>query len=71
MGFPAEAGETDPQTVVVAFAGEGMGFALAMTVAGKDDAVRMPEVGAESGVGGVRKLRLQTAGGFRFHDRPF
>jgi len=36
MGFSAEAGEIDPQAVVMAFDGESMGLALEVTVLGKD-----------------------------------
>ena len=72
MGFSAETGEIDPQAVVVAFDGEGVGLALEVAVAGEDQAVGMPEVGAEGDVGGVRKLRIQTPGclGSTIAQRP-
>ena len=64
MGFAPQPGEINPQAVVMAFDGEGVRFALQMLVAGKDQAVGMPEVGAESDVAGVRKLRSQADGRF-------
>ena len=72
MGFSAEPGEIDSQAVVVAFDGEGVGLALKVAVAGEDQAVGMPEVGAEGDVGGVRKLRIQTPGalGSTIAQRP-
>ena len=72
MGFSAEPGEIDSQAVVVAFDGEGVGLALKVAVAGEDQAVGMPEVGAEGDVGGVRKRRIQTPGclGSTIAQRP-
>ena len=64
MGFTTQTGEIDAETIVVAFDGEGMGFALPVAVLGKDQAVGVPEAGAEGDVRGVRKLRIQAAGRF-------
>lgn len=64
MGFAPQPGEIDAQTIVVAFNGKGVRLALQMAVPGKDQAVGVPEVRAEGGVGGVRRLRSQTAGRF-------
>ena len=50
MGFAAEAGEINPQAVVMAFDGEGVGLALQMTGLGKGQAIGVPEVGAEGDV---------------------
>ena len=46
----------------MALDGEGVGLALAVALAGEDQAVGVPEVGAEGDVGGVWKLRIQAAG---------
>lgn len=64
MGFAAQSGQVDAEAIVVAFDGEGVGFALQVAVLGKDQTVGMPEVGAEGDVDGVRKLRIQAAGRF-------
>ena len=64
MGFAAQSGQVDAEAIIVAFDGEGVGFALQMAVLGKNQTVGMPEVGAEGDVGGVRKLRIQAAGRF-------
>ena len=64
VGLATEAGEIDTEAIVVAFDGEGVGLALQMAVAGEDQAIGMPEVGAEGDVPGVRKLRIQAAGRF-------
>ena len=64
MGLATEAGEVNPEALVVAFDGEGMGLALQVAVPGKDQAVGVPEVGTEGDVFAVRKLRIQTAGRF-------
>ena len=64
MSPAAKAGEIDPEPVVVALDGEGVGFALQMPVRGENQAVGMPEVRAEGEVPGVRKLRIQAAGCF-------
>ena len=48
----------------MALDGEGVGLALAVALAGEDQAVGVPEVGAEGDVIGVRKLRSQAAGRF-------
>ena len=64
MRFAPQPGEIDPEAIVMAFDREGVGFALQMTVLGKDQAVGVPKVGAEGDVCGVRKLRIQAAGRF-------
>ena len=64
MGFAPQPGEIDAEAIVVAFNREGMRLALQMTVLGEDQAVGVPEVGAEDDVTGVRKLRIQAAGRF-------
>ena len=64
MGFTAQPGEIDAEAIIVAFDGEGVGFALPMAVLGKDQTVGVPEVGAEGDVCGVRKRRIQAAGRF-------
>ena len=64
MGFAAEAGEVDTEAVVVTFDGEGVSLALQMPLPGKDQAVGVPEVGAEADVFAMRKLRIQAAGRF-------
>jgi len=64
MGFASPAGKIDAEAIIVTFDGEGVGFALEMTVLGEDQAIGVPEVGAESDVAGVRKLRIQAAGRF-------
>ena len=72
MGFSAEPGKIDSQAVVVAFDGEGAGLALEVPMVGKDQAVGMPEVGAEGEGSGARKLRIQTPGalGSTIAQRP-
>jgi hypothetical protein len=72
MSFSAKPCEVDAETVVVAFDGKGVGLALQMSVRGEDQAVGVPEVGAEGDVQGVRKLRIQTAGrvGSTIPQRP-
>ena len=64
MGLATEAGEIDADAIVVAFDGEGVGLALQMMVALEDQAIGVPEVGAEADVFAVRKLRIQAAGRF-------
>ena len=64
MRLAFEPGEVAADAVVQTFDGEGVGFALQMAVLGKDQAVGVPEVGAEGDVGGVRKRRIQAAGRF-------
>ena len=64
MGLAAEAGEVNAEAIVVTLDGEGAGFALQVPMPGKDQAAGVPEVGAESDMGGVRKLRIQAAGRF-------
>ena len=64
MSFAPQPGEIDPEAIVVAFDREGMSLALQMPVLGEDQAVGVPEVGAEGDVAGVRKLRIQAAGRF-------
>ena len=64
MRFAAQAGQIDAEPVVVAFDGEGVGLALEVLLLGEDQAVGVPEIGAVGDVGGVRKLRIQTAGCF-------
>ena len=64
MGLAAQPGQIDPEAVVVAFDGEGVRLALQVPVPGEDQAVGVPEVGAEGDVFAVRKLRIQAAGRF-------
>ena len=64
MGLASPPGEINSETVVLAFDGEGVSFALWVTLAGKNQPVGMPEVGAEGDVIGVRKRRIQAAGRF-------
>ena len=64
MSFAPQPGEIDAEAVVMAFDGEGVGVALQMTGLGKDQAIGVPEVGAEGDVGGARKRRSQAAGRF-------
>ena len=64
MGLAAEAGEVNAQAVVVTFDGEGVRFTLQVPVLGEDQAIGVPEVGAEGDVFAVRKLRIQAAGRF-------
>ena len=64
MSFALQSGKLDAESIIVTFDGEGVGFALEMTVLGEDQAIGVPKVGAESDVAGVRKLRIQTAGRF-------
>jgi hypothetical protein len=59
MGFAPQAGEIDAEAIIVAFDGEGVGLALQMTVLGEDQAIGVPEVGAESDVVGMRNPRGQ------------
>ena len=64
MGFATQAGQIDAEAIVVAFDGEGVGLALQMALLGENQAVGVPEIGAEGDVPGVRKLRIQAAGRF-------
>ena len=64
MGFAPQAGQINAQAIVVTFDREGVRLALQVAVLGEDQAVGMPEVGAEGDVAGVRKLRIQAAGRF-------
>ena len=59
-----EPGQIAANPVVQAFAREGVGFALDGAVWAEDFSVRVPEVGGEGDVGGVRKLRIQPLRGF-------
>ena len=51
VGLAPPAGQIDPEAVVVTFAGEAMSLALQMALRGEDQAVGVPEVGAEGDVG--------------------
>jgi hypothetical protein len=64
VSFAAQAGLVNTDAVVVALDGEGVGLALKVAMLGEDQAVGVPEVGAEGDVPGVRKLRIQMAGCF-------
>ena len=64
MGFAPQAGEINAEAIIVTFNGEGVGLALQMARLGEDQAVGVPEIGAEGDVGGVRKLRIQASGRF-------
>jgi len=57
MGFAPQPGEIYARTIVVAFDGKTVRFALEMTVPGEDQAVGMPEVRAEGDRRGARRLR--------------
>jgi hypothetical protein len=64
MGFAPQACQVAPQAVIVTFYGIGVRLALQVVLSGEDDAVGMPEVGAEGDLAGMRKLRIQTLGRF-------
>ena len=72
MSLAAKAGKIDSQPVVVTLDGEGVCLALQMPVLAENQAVGVPEVGAEGDVPGVRKLRIQAAGrlGSTIPQRP-
>ena len=54
-----EASEVATDAVVQTFDREGVGFTLDVAVLEKDFPVRVPEVGGEDDVRGMRKLRIQ------------
>ena len=59
VGPAFEASQIAADAVVQAFNRERVGFALNVVGLAEDFGVRMPEVGSEGEVGGVRKLRIQ------------
>ena len=62
--WPKSQSAVGPEAVVVTFAGEGIRLALQLALRREDQAVGGTRSGAEGDVGGVRKLRIQTAGCF-------
>ena len=61
MGFSPQAGQIDPEAIIVAFNREGVRLALQVAVPAKDQAVGMPEVGAEGDINPAIITRASVA----------